>query len=78
MLVREGLLGFGVWLFLLWPRGAWQRGQRLWAFLAFFSIAALFNDIFRNPHSILLYAVLFLGRPESEIAGGQSGDMIQT
>ncbi len=67
MLVREGVLGFSMWLFLLFPRSRWPTMNRRWAFLALFLIAALFNDIFRNPHSILLYAVLFLGSPESAL-----------
>lgn len=60
ILVRFGMLGFLPWLFLLRP----PLGGDKRAFLAFgaaflfFMVAALFNNIFKHPHLLLLFSAM--------------------
>jgi O-antigen ligase len=65
VLVRHGLLGFGLWLALLWPSRGTLSSWSWVTVLGFVLVASAFNTITRHPHYAMLYAGLFLRRPAS-------------
>ena len=58
-LIRGGLVGFLVWLALMFPPRLWRASSRpVWIPIGYFAVCALFNTIYKDAHLFLIYSVL--------------------
>jgi len=78
VLVRQGVLGFAVWLALVLPLGLLRRPARpWWPLIGYFLVSSAANTLFKQPHIFMLYsAVLALalaGIPARAGHDGQEG-----
>lgn len=64
LLVRHGVLGLAVFFVLIFPRRTLDPrfSGSYWAIVAFFFIGALFQNFFRHPHLLMIYASLIATR----------------
>ncbi len=59
VLVRQGVLGFLVWLALMLPCGLLRRAVRpWWPLLGYFLVSSAANTLFKQPHIFMLYSAI--------------------
>lgn len=58
VLARYGLLGFALFIILLYPRNMQYKGIKLNLLIVFLLIGGLFQDFLFHPHVIIIYSVL--------------------
>lgn len=64
ILVRHGLLGFLVFLLLIWPKKTIKGANKnaYWALIAFFIIGALFQNFIKHPHLLMILSIIIATR----------------
>lgn len=64
ILVRHGLLGFLVFLLLIWPPKTMKGAQKnaYWALISFFIIGAFFQNFIKHPHLVMILSIIIATR----------------
>lgn len=71
ILVRQGLLGFLIFLVLIFPSGRNIKKEYVWAvapFVLYFLIPSFFQNFLKHPHILMIYSALLIGMKRNEDA----------